>query len=327
MRMKQAIVTGPTGAVGMALVRQLNMEGVQVAAVMRPASARRARLEELLAMPDFSCTETRLTIVDCGLDELEMLGDRLAAAGFAVGDDCVFYHLGWDGTFGNSRNNMYGQNLNVRYALDAVEAAKRLGCTAFVGTGSQAEYGRAEGRLTAATPTFPENGYGIAKLCAGQMTRLACQEAGIRHVWTRILSVYGPYDGMKTMVMSLIHSLLCHETPRCTAGGQMWDYLYSGDAGRALAAAGRSGRDGSIYVVGSGNARPLREYIEIIRDETAPGAAIGFGEVAYSPNQVMYLCADIDELTRDTGFVPQVDFKTGIRQTIEYVKHMEMGRL
>jgi nucleoside-diphosphate-sugar epimerase len=41
----------------------------------------------------------------------------------------------------------------------------------------------------------------------------------------------------------------------------------------------------------------------------------------------MYLCADIDELTRDTGFVPQVDFKTGIRQTIEYVKHMEMGRL
>ena len=62
------------------------------------------------------------------------------------------------------------QNNNVKYALQAVKAAKELGCTRFVGAGSQAEYGRVEGTLTPDTPAFPENGYGIAKLCAGQMT-------------------------------------------------------------------------------------------------------------------------------------------------------------
>ena len=61
--------------------------------------------------------------VDCDLSELNKLPELIRE-----GAD-VFYHFGWDGTFGNSRNNMYGQNLNVKYALDAVEAAFALGCS------------------------------------------------------------------------------------------------------------------------------------------------------------------------------------------------------
>ena len=107
----------------------------------------------------------------CDLKELNRLPELIPE-----GAD-TFYHFGWDGTFGNSRNNMYGQNQNVRYALDAVEAAQALGCSTFVGAGSQAEYGRFEGKLNAGVPAFPENGYGIAKLCAGQMTRIACRRS------------------------------------------------------------------------------------------------------------------------------------------------------
>ena len=47
----------------------------------------------------------------------------------------------------------------------------------------------------------------------------------------------------------------------------MWDYLYCEDAANALLLLARHGRDGGIYPIGSGTARPLREYIEIIRDE------------------------------------------------------------
>ena len=34
----------------------------------------------------------------------------------------------------------------------------------------------------------------------------------------------------------------------------------------------------------------------------------------------MYLCADIEDLKRDTGFEPQVDFETGIKNTVEWYK-------
>jgi nucleoside-diphosphate-sugar epimerase len=204
--------------------------------------------------------------------------------------------------------------------LDAVKAADEMGCKTFIGAGSQAEYGRFEGKLNASVPAFPENGYGIAKLCAGQMTRMECEKRGLRHIWTRVLSAYGPYDGSATVVVSTTVKLLRGEKPSCTAGEQMWDFLYAKDAGRAFYLLGESGIAGKTYCIGSGIARPLREYIEKIRDAVDPKASVGFGDVPYSPKQVMYLCADISELTADTGFTPEYTFEQGIRETVDWIK-------
>ncbi len=95
--------------------------------------------------------------------------------------------------------------------------------------------------MTALTPTFPENGYGIAKLCAGQMSRILCEQKNMNHIWTRILSVYGPYDGENTMIMSVIRKLAHGEKPSLTEGKQQWDYLYSKDAGYAMYLLGEKG--------------------------------------------------------------------------------------
>jgi nucleoside-diphosphate-sugar epimerase len=301
--MKRAVITGPTGAIGIALIERLIRENVEVIAVVRPDSARKSRIP----------SSPLVKLVECDLAELSALPEKAGSAD-------VFYHFGWDGTFGNSRNNMHGQNLNVKYALDAVEAAAKMGCEAFIGAGSQAEYGRFEGKLNADVPAFPENGYGIAKLCAGQMTRILCEQHGIRHIWTRILSIYGPFDGAATMVMSTIGKLLKGEHASCTKGEQMWDYLFSEDAALAMYLIGEKGKNGKTYCVGSGQVRPLRDYIEDIKNAAAPDAKIGFGEVAYSDKQVMYLCADISELTEDTGFKPQHTFKEGIEKTVNWCR-------
>ena len=307
--MKRAIVTGPTGAVGMALLKELSEQGVQVAAVVRPDSKRADRIENYPMVTKFAC----------GLEHIEELPRLLQKAGWD-GTDSVFYHLGWDGTFGNSRNNMHGQNLNVKYALDAADAAAACGCSTFVGAGSQAEYGRFSGKLNKDTPTFPENGYGMAKLCAGQMTRVACEQHQMRHIWTRILSIYGPFDGDATMVMSTIDKLLAGAQTAFTKGEQQWDYLYSQDAALALRLLGDKGVHGRTYCIGSGKVQPLCEYIKTIRDIVRPEAKLGFGQIAYAPKQVMYLCADISDLQADTGFAPQWSFEDGIRETVEWRK-------
>ena len=100
----------------------------------------------------------------------------------------------------------------------------------------------------------------------------------------------------------------------------MWDYLYADDVAEAFMLLADKGRDGCVYPIGSGVARPLREYIEIIRDEIDPSLPLGFGEVPYSDKQVMHLCADISKLREDTGFAPKVSFEEGARRTIEFVK-------
>ena len=303
--MKRAIITGPTGVVGTALIQVLIEQDVEVLAVVRKNSKRKNNIPQ----------SGKVRIVELDLKEIERLP-------YLVKENYdVFYHLGWDGTFGNSRNNMQEQLRNIQYALDAVETAYFMGCKKFIGAGSQAEYGRVEGKLRPDTPTFPENGYGIAKLCAGQMTRTLCEQKGMEHIWARILSVYGPYDGENTMVMSTIKKLMAGEKPIFTKCEQMWDYLYSKDAGKAMYLLGEKGISGKTYCIGSGQVKRLLSYVESIRYMTNPSAKLGIGEIPYAPNQVMYLCADIEELTKDTGFVPEYEFERGIKETIVWYRN------
>ena len=304
--MKRAIITGGTGMLGIALIKQLVKQNIDVTVIVRPNSRRITRIPK----------DPKIHVIDCLLVDLLTLKDQL------MGKYDWFFHFAWDGTFGDSRNNMYLQNKNIKATLDAVELAHSLSCELFLGAGSQAEYGRVMNteKISSKTPVCPENGYGIAKLCAGQMSRIMCDQYGIRHVWMRIFSIYGPNDGMHTMVMSGMHQMLKHQRPQYTKGEQMWDYLYCDDAANAFYLAAQKGKPGAVYCLGSGKVRLLADYIKDIRDVVAPKSDIGFGEIPYYQNQVMYLCADITNLTKDTGFLPTTSFKAGIGNTLQWMK-------
>lgn len=329
--MKRILIDGPTGVIGMSLIAYCIENEIQVTALCHKNSKRTAmipkhplvsvveadlsdykKMAELLrrkkAAGTSECRET------AGADESS---DVVAWDRLEIGYD-AFYHFAWNGTFGDTRNDMTLQVQNIQYSLDAVELAEALECGCFIGAGSQAEYGRVEGKLRPDTPTFPENGYGMAKLCAGAMTRQMCISRGMRHIWTRILSVYGCHDGAYTMIMSALDQMRADEETAFTPGEQQWDYLNGRDAARAMALIGERGVSGKTYVLGSGSARPLREYLEILAKKTKYARPLGLGRLPYAPKQVMHLCADISELTRDTGFVPEVSFEEGVRELIAW---------
>lgn len=299
--MKRAIVTGATGAVGSALINELLECGIEVLVFCREGSMRNRNIPK----------HSLLTVKYCSLEQLSFVKNDTGK----LYD--VFYHLAWNGTTGAERNDMHLQNRNVCYALDAVGAAKRFGCKKFVGVGSQAEYGRVEGLLKPETPVFPETGYGIAKLCAGQMTRELAHQYGMQHNWVRVLSVYGPNDGSQSMVMSTINKLRNNEVPKFTKGEQMWDYLYSGDAAKAFRLIGEKGMDGKVYVLGRGNAKPLAEYIKEIQRIVNPQCEIALGAIPYGEKQVMYLQADTNELEKDINWKAEIEFSDGIRKIVQ----------
>lgn len=311
----KVVITGGTGAIGMALTSYLIKEGMEVLLVVRKNSTRRSRLSDIASKG--------LRILSADLFEYnEITENTLADDGGKIGNGySIFFHLAWAGTIGDGRNDMYLQNENIKYTLDAVHLAKRLSCTTFLGAGSQAEYGRTEKKITASLPTFPEMGYGMAKLCAGSMSREECKKLSMKHIWVRILSIYGPGDGEATMITSAIRKMLAEEETAFSKGEQLWDYLYSEDAARALFLAADKGTDGSVYPVGSGMVRPLEEYIrvlaEAVTEYTGKVVTPGIGKIPYREKQVMYLCADIGQLIKDTGFVPKVSFEEGIRETIK----------
>lgn len=306
--MKRVIIAGATGAIGTALIQNLIEHNIEVLVLLRSESNRKNNIP----------TNPLISVLECGMKDYATFSNETGK------EYDVFYHFAWAGAAGAGRHDMYLQNENVKYALDAVDLAKRFGCKRFIGAGSQAEYGRFEGLLRPDTPTFPEMGYGFAKLCAGQMTREYAHQLGLEHIWVRILSIYGPNDGSQSMVMSTINKLKAGEVPQFTKGEQMWDYLYSGDAAAVFRLLGEKGVDGKIYVLGSGKARPLAEYIEEIRDAVSPGSELALGAIPYSEKQVMYLCADISAIENDLGFKPAYSFETGIRLTIDSIKKAQV---
>ena len=296
------VITGPTGAIGIALIKKCIENDIDVLAICHRGSKR------IKSIP----VDDHVLIVEASLDEYDDLyNDSVADKGKYE----VFIHLAWNGTFGDSRNNMLLQSDNIKYALSAVELAGRLGCKVFIGAGSQAEYGRVDKPLRPDTPAFPENGYGMAKLAAGQMTRIRCEQLGIKHIWTRILSIYGPYDGEYTMVMSTLKKMLNGEETHFTAGEQIWDYLYSEDAADMMLYLAESGKHGTICCVGSGEARPLKDYITDMYEATGCKARLGIGDIPYNDKQVMCLCVDKECVLPGK----KTEFSEGIRNCIRYL--------
>ena len=305
----RVIITGPTGAIGHALIEECLKAGDDILAICNPGSKR---------IPSLPQSE-QLQVLELDLSEY---GNAAKKNDNILSYD-VFYHFAWKGTTGEGRNDKELQDDNCKAALDAVMLAKSYGCHTFIGAGSQAEYGRVEGIIKPETETNPENMYGKAKLEAGITTRELCKTLVIRHIWTRVLSVYGPYDGEKSMIISSLRKMIRGEKANFTKGEQDWDYLYSDDAGRAFRRLGDKGLDGKVYVIGSGKTKKISEYINAMTDKVKmrikkePNVVIG--AISYSDKQVMHLCADISELKKDTGFVPSVEFEEGIDKTIEYV--------
>lgn len=308
---KRVIVTGGTGVTGNALVKYLLQQDIEVTALVRPNSFRRCFLPE---------EHPSLHIVECGMESYGQIGKILSDRKYDV-----FFHLSWDGSTGKqkvgNRNNFKLQNQNVSYALDAVELCHELGCPVFVMTGSQAEYGRKEVPIREDMEKNPENGYGMAKLCAEGMTRVLCKEYGIKHIWPILFSVYGPCDATESLIDTSIRGLMKGETLPYTLGQQKWDYIYSYDAARALLLLAEYGVDGEVYHVANGSTRELREYIEILYREVAPERIPRLGELSYGKNQVMFLGADVTKLREATGFEPQVTFEEGIRRIKEEIEH------
>lgn len=304
MNINSAVVNGALGSVGLALVENLVKKGIKTYAVVYPGDSR------------ISLIPAGTKIVPCDMRNITELKEAITEPVDA------FFHLAWMGTIGPGRDDMLLQTDNIRCAIEAVNVAAQMGCSVFVGVGSQAEHGRVEGMVKPETPCFPVTGYGMAKLCAGQMTRSVCHQLGIRHVWARILSVYGPYDGPLSVTSVIMDKLFAGEKPSLSAGDQEWDYLYADDAAEGLFCMAERGKDGVVYPLGSGQVKKLREYFEEIRDEVDPNLPLGLGEIPYAPNQIMHLQADISTLQEDTGFTPCVSFEEGIKQTVAKRKQL-----
>ena len=301
---KRVVVTGATGFIGAAIVRELLVKGDEVFVLTRENS-NISRLDSVKDSVKF------ITCNDLAEESLilSMMGNAAD----------VFIHCAWRGVAGAERNEAFQIVENIATTIQSIELAVKLGCRQWIGFGSQAEYGNLNCKICEDSKISPTTVYGKAKLSAGIAALGLCDAYKITGSWLRVFSTYGPGDSPHWFIPYIIQEVLAGHVPQLTQCEQLWDYLYVDDAARAVVAVAQTKASG-VFNLGSGSTHPLKTYVNTIYKILGENLHPQYGAITYRPDQVMHLEADITRLVEQTGWRPSVNLWDGLTQTIAFEK-------
>lgn len=305
MEKAMAVVTGANGFIGAALCRELSVQGKKVIAVVNESDSH---------IKDIS----NVRIIHCDLSDYRNLPELIGKTEKVD----VFYHFAWAGTSGALRGDVDVQLANVKASCEAVEACETIGCRRFVFAGSVMEYEIASYMQTEKIPAR-NTLYCTAKLSADYMARTVANSCGIEYIRAIISNAYGPGEYSERLINTSIRKMLKGEYCVFSAGEQLYDFIYIDDAVRAFIEIGKQGINNRTYYIGNSSPRKLKDFLYQLRDSINPDLAIGIGEIPFSGVSLSYTEFDTDSLKNDTGFVPKVDFATGIHKTVDWIRRHE----
>lgn len=303
--MKNAIVTGANGFVGGAVVRELLANGIGVCAVVH-----RDHRDNLPEHPG-------LTVASCDLDKMPELTEKIEKDVYDT-----FYHFAWAGSAGPARADTALQLNNAQWTVEALRAAKELGCGRFLCAGSIMEHETMAAAYAQGNRPGPAYIYGGGKVIAHMMCMSVAAQLGVELVWPEITNAYGVGEKSPRMVNTTIQKCIRGESPQFTAGTQNYDFVYIDDAARAFRLIGERGKPFHEYLIGSGHARPLREFLLEMRSAIAPELAFQFGDVPFTGTDLPLERFDCSRTEADTGFRAEISFAEGCRRTRDWWKEI-----
>lgn len=301
--MKKVIVSGANGFVGSHVVRELISHGIYVLALTRPGN--RGNLPE---SPLVECLGVDIFDFPKQLENVE------------VGKYDTFYHFAWTGSAGPARMDCELQMKNALSTVACIRAAKQLGCERFVCAGSIME------QEVISAVFSPENRpgmgyiYGAGKLAAHCMSKAVAAEAGIDLLWAIITNAYGEGERSPRFVNTTIQKIIRQQPLQFTAATQNYDFVHVCDVARAFYLIGEKGRPFCEYVIGSGMARPLKEFIIEMRDALDPDAQLNFGNVPFTGINMPIETFSTEKIEADCGFRAEIPFAEGVRRTMEWMQ-------
>lgn len=307
--MKKVIVTGANGFVGSALVKELVKNDVEVLAMDMPGC------NGNLPVCD------KVKFLPLALDNISSLKDVIDDRDF----DC-FYHFAWAGSAGAARADTKLQLQNAQWTIECLRAAKEVGCKKFVAAGSIMEHETMAAAFAAGNKPGLGYIYGSGKLVAHTMAMSVAADIGIDLVWAEITNAYGVGELSPRMVNTTIRKVIKGEEPQFTAGTQNYDFVYIDDVAKAFYLIGKNGKPFNEYLIGSSNAKPLKEFLLEMKAAIAPDLNFIFGDIPFTGINLPLEKYDCSKTEKDTGFKAQISFGEGCRRTMEWLKQVEVNK-
>jgi UDP-glucose 4-epimerase len=292
------------------------------------ASALLARGESVRGIDSF-ITGKRTNLI--GLEAMAFMEGDLAdhdTCGRACQGIEIVFHEAALASVPRSVADPVATNVNcVDATLNVLVAAKAAGVRRVVYAGSSSAYGD--------TPVLPKredmlpnpiSPYAVAKLAGEHYLRAFTRVYGMETVTLRYFNVFGPYQDPTSHYSGVLaifcRRMLAGEQPTIYGDGeQSRDFTYIDNVVHAnlLAAAAPANLvSGKMMNTATGTRVTLNETFEILKDLTGYS-----GTVAYAPERN----GDIRDSLADTtlagellGYQPIVNFREGLRRTVEWYR-------
>ena len=299
------LVTGASGFVGTALVRQLAARGSRVLCLARFSS----QVPMAVQAPGIEWIRTDRH--DPGTLR-SLLGDFAPA---------IVFNLAGYGVRPDDRDAAAMIDGNVALLANALETVAERPPRRFIHVGSCSEYGPAPvgTRLVESDAIDPISLYGAAKAGAALFGRNLAQRLGVPFVTMRPFGIYGPGEASYRLIPYLIERLRRDQRVDLTPGEQLRDMLYIDDVVDALVSAAHAPgiEDFGCYNICSGVPVQIREVaMTVCRLLGKPANLLAFGARPYRADEPMSIVGDPGLFHAATGWSRQVALDAGIGRMV-----------
>ena len=312
--MANYLVTGAAGFIGRSIAAALLKRGDNVRGVDSFITGKRANLTGLEAMEFIEGD----------------LADPAVCAKACAGVEVVFHEAAL-ASVPRSVADPAATNRNcVDATVNLLVAARAAGARRVMYAGSSSVYGD--------TPTLPKredmlpnpiSPYAVAKLAGEHYMSAFTRVYGLETVTLRYFNVFGPFQDPTSHYSGVLavfcRKLLAGEQPTIYGDGEQsrdFTFIENVVAANLLAADAPAEKvSGKMMNVATGAAVTLNQVFEILRELTGYS-----GDPAYAEprsGDIKHSLADISRARELLGYVPQVDFREGIRRTVEWYKNMQ----
>ena len=309
----KTVVTGGAGFIGSHLIRRLVADGAHVTVIDDLSTGRRENIEG----------------VPVTVAERDLARDDVTD--LLRGVDVIFHLAAVPSVPRSVREPLRSHQAAATGTLRLLDAAREAGVRTFVNSSSSSVYGDvASPPMRESMPTVPRSPYAVAKLAAEGYTRVFAQLHGMRTVSLRYFNVFGPrQDPASTYAAAIprfITAYLRRERPQVFGDGrQSRDFTYVDNVVEAnIAAAAAPKLSGESVNIAAGNPRTVLDVLEAISNEF--GYSLPPAYAPDRPGDIRDSHADLSVARSLLGYKATVDFPTGLRRTVEFLREASTVR-
>ena len=210
---------------------------------------------------------------------------------------------------------------NVLGTHTLLESARKSNVEIFLQVSTDEVYGSiAEGSWDEDFPLKPNSPYAASKASADLISQAYYRTYGMDVRITRCSNNYGPYQYPEKVIPLFITNLIQDKkVPLYGRGLNVRDWLHVTDHCRGVHLVLTKGKPGDVFNIGGGRELSNLELTRVILEAMAASEE-RIEEVVDRLGHDFRYSLNIEKITNQLGYKPEVDFEEGISQTIEWYK-------